>query len=48
VNREVVSFLKPRWDRGIRTRRAGWTVRVRRRIREVLRTLGRRVWDSIF
>jgi 3-oxoadipate enol-lactonase len=23
VNREVVSFLKPRWDRGIRVRRAG-------------------------
>jgi pimeloyl-ACP methyl ester carboxylesterase len=48
VNREVVSFLKPRWDRGVRTRRAGWTVRVRRRIREVLRTLGRRLWDSVF
>src|SRR5215211_8799259 len=52
VNREVVSFLKPRGDRGrgMRVRRAGWTARVRRWIGEVPRTLGRwsrRLWDSV-
>jgi pimeloyl-ACP methyl ester carboxylesterase len=53
VNREVVSFLKPRGDtrRGIRGQRAGWPVRVRRWIGEVPRSLGRwsrRLWDSVF
>jgi hypothetical protein len=52
VNREVVSFLKPRGDsgRGIRVQRARWPVRVRRWIGEVPRSLGRwsrRLWNRI-
>ena len=53
VNREVVSFLKPRRDcgRGTRVKRMKRQNRVLSRIGEVLRSLGRwsrRQWDSVF
>ena len=53
VNREVVSFLKPRGDggRGARVQRAGWQDRILGRIREVPRSLGRwskGLWDNVF
>jgi 3-oxoadipate enol-lactonase len=53
VNREVVSFLKPRGDsgRGARVRRVGWKDRLLGRIGEVPRSLGRwwrRKWNSVF
>ena len=53
VNREVVSFLKPRREsrRGTRVQRVGWKDRVLGRIGEVPRSLGRwsrRLWDSVF
>jgi 3-oxoadipate enol-lactonase len=53
VNREVVSFLKPRRDRGRGTsvKRKKRQNRVLSRIGEVLRSLGRwsrRQWDSVF
>src|SRR5215210_5489306 len=57
VNREVVSFLKPRGSRkqergpGANVQRAKCPAGVRRWIREVPRSLGRlsrRAWDSVF
>jgi 3-oxoadipate enol-lactonase len=57
VNREVVSFLKPRGFRkqergpGANVQRTKWTARVLDRILKLPRSLGRwsgRAWDSIF
>jgi pimeloyl-ACP methyl ester carboxylesterase len=57
VNREVVTFLKPRGPRkqesgaGAKAQRARWTARLLDRILKMPRSLGRwsgRAWDSIF